>query len=117
MAKMIIKLVTSIGDIVNHDPIVGDRLRVIFLENYRVSLAEKGAAARGPRALAMDSPCPDTHTLTPCGLRPPLRPHSLPLACDFRTLPPPSPLSVSFLLRALMPAPPAARTPVSSPSS
>uniref|UniRef100_A0AAA9SD19 Alpha-1,4 glucan phosphorylase n=1 Tax=Bos taurus TaxID=9913 RepID=A0AAA9SD19_BOVIN len=41
MAKKIIKLVTSIGNIVNHDPIVGDRLKVIFLENYRVSLAEK----------------------------------------------------------------------------
>uniref|UniRef100_A0A670ZG63 Alpha-1,4 glucan phosphorylase n=1 Tax=Pseudonaja textilis TaxID=8673 RepID=A0A670ZG63_PSETE len=41
MAKMIIKLVTAIGDIVNHDPIIGDRLKVIFLENYRVSLAEK----------------------------------------------------------------------------
>uniref|UniRef100_A0A287AT94 Alpha-1,4 glucan phosphorylase n=1 Tax=Sus scrofa TaxID=9823 RepID=A0A287AT94_PIG len=41
MAKMIIKLVTSIGDIVNHDPVVGGRLKVIFLENYRVSLAEK----------------------------------------------------------------------------
>lgn len=42
MAKMIIKLVTSIGNVVNHDPVVGDRLKVIFLENYRVSLAEKG---------------------------------------------------------------------------
>lgn len=42
MAKMIIKLVTSIGDVVNQDPAVGDRLKVIFLENYRVSLAEKG---------------------------------------------------------------------------
>lgn len=38
---MIIKLITAIGDVVNHDPAVGDRLRVIFLENYRVSLAEK----------------------------------------------------------------------------
>lgn len=44
MAKMIIKLITAIGDVVNHDPVVGDRLRVIFLENYRVSLAEKGGA-------------------------------------------------------------------------
>uniref|UniRef100_A0A452TLY7 Alpha-1,4 glucan phosphorylase n=1 Tax=Ursus maritimus TaxID=29073 RepID=A0A452TLY7_URSMA len=41
MAKMIIRLITAIGDVVNHDPVVGDRLRVIFLENYRVSLAEK----------------------------------------------------------------------------
>uniref|UniRef100_A0A7N5JB23 Alpha-1,4 glucan phosphorylase n=1 Tax=Ailuropoda melanoleuca TaxID=9646 RepID=A0A7N5JB23_AILME len=41
MAKMVIKLVTSIGNVVNHDPVVGDKLKVIFLENYRVSLAEK----------------------------------------------------------------------------
>uniref|UniRef100_A0A3Q3X7Q7 Alpha-1,4 glucan phosphorylase n=1 Tax=Mola mola TaxID=94237 RepID=A0A3Q3X7Q7_MOLML len=40
-AKMIIKLITSIGDIVNNDPVVGDSLKVIFLENYRVTLAEK----------------------------------------------------------------------------
>ncbi len=42
MAKMIIKLITSVGEVVNHDPVVGDRLKVIYLENYRVSLAEKG---------------------------------------------------------------------------
>lgn len=41
-AKMIIKLITSIGHIVNNDPVVGDRLKVIYLENYRVTLAEKG---------------------------------------------------------------------------
>lgn len=39
---MIIKLITSIGDVVNNDPVVGDNLKVIFLENYRVTLAEKG---------------------------------------------------------------------------
>lgn len=41
-AKMIIKLITSIGHIINNDPVVGDRLKVIYLENYRVTLAEKG---------------------------------------------------------------------------
>nr|KAF6472236.1 glycogen phosphorylase B [Molossus molossus] len=41
MAKMIIKLVTSIGDVVNYNPVVGKRLKVIFLENYRVSLTKK----------------------------------------------------------------------------
>lgn len=39
---MIIRLITAIGDVVNNDPVVGDRLKVIFLENYRVTLAEKG---------------------------------------------------------------------------
>ncbi|XP_078505158.1 glycogen phosphorylase, brain form [Lissotriton helveticus] len=41
MAKMIIRLITAVGEIVNKDPVIGDRLKVIFLENYRVSLAEK----------------------------------------------------------------------------
>uniref|UniRef100_A0A4W5P9T4 Alpha-1,4 glucan phosphorylase n=1 Tax=Hucho hucho TaxID=62062 RepID=A0A4W5P9T4_9TELE len=41
MAKMIIKLITAVGQVVNNDPVVGDRLKVIYLENYRVSLAEK----------------------------------------------------------------------------
>ncbi|CAF90911.1 unnamed protein product, partial [Tetraodon nigroviridis] len=45
-AKMIIKLITSIGEVVNNDPVVGDNLKVIFLENYRVTLAEKGEMRR-----------------------------------------------------------------------
>lgn len=42
MAKLIIKLVTSIGQVINNDLAVGNKLKVVFLENYRVSLAEKG---------------------------------------------------------------------------
>ncbi|KAK0134790.1 Glycogen phosphorylase, muscle form [Merluccius polli] len=40
-AKMIIRLITAIGDAVNNDAVVGDRLKVVFLENYKVTLAEK----------------------------------------------------------------------------
>ncbi|VDP60472.1 unnamed protein product [Schistosoma curassoni] len=41
MAKLIIKLINSVGKVVNNDPVVRGRIKLIFLENYRVSLAEK----------------------------------------------------------------------------
>jgi len=41
MAKLIIRLANAVSDAVNSDPLVNKRLRVVFLANYGVTIAEK----------------------------------------------------------------------------
>jgi len=40
-AKLMIKLITSVGDVVNRDPAVRDRLKVVFLPNYNVTNGQR----------------------------------------------------------------------------
>ncbi len=40
MAKLIIRLVNDVAEIVNNDPSIGDRLKVVFIPNYDVTTAE-----------------------------------------------------------------------------
>ncbi|WP_312493084.1 glycogen/starch/alpha-glucan family phosphorylase, partial [Anaerosporobacter sp.] len=44
-AKAIIKLINSVGDVVNNDKSIQNKLKVVFIENYRVSNAEMIFAA------------------------------------------------------------------------
>ncbi|WP_404783488.1 glycogen/starch/alpha-glucan phosphorylase [Altericista sp. CCNU0014] len=41
MAKLIIKLINSVGDVVNRDPDVRGRLKVLFMKNFNVKFAQR----------------------------------------------------------------------------
>ena len=41
MAKLVVKLINAVADVVNNDPIVAGRLKVVFLPNYNVSQAQR----------------------------------------------------------------------------
>jgi glycogen phosphorylase len=41
LAKLIVKLINNVGKVIDEDPGIGERIKVVFLPNYNVTLAER----------------------------------------------------------------------------
>jgi starch phosphorylase len=41
MAKLIIRLINAVGEVINRDPVVRDRLKVVFVPNFNVSTGQR----------------------------------------------------------------------------
>lgn len=41
MAKLMIKFITAVGDVINNDPTIDDRLKVVFLPDYNVTFGQR----------------------------------------------------------------------------
>src|SRR5258708_23120803 len=62
LAKLMIKLITAVGDVVNRDPDVRRRLKVVFLPNFNVTNRQRGypAADLSQQISTADKPAPRT---------------------------------------------------------